>query len=309
MIAGALLGTAGELRERDERHVQFFGDRFQASRDLRNLLVPRLDLSFDGHQLEVVDHDHVEAGLHLQPPRFGAHLHDVDAGRVIDEDLRLGQARGGVGEVAPVPLAEHARPDEVIGDAGLRRKDAEADLLLRHFQREDADRVQPLRRRPRIAGAIGDGDRFGHVHHKGRLPHRRPCGNNYQILRLEPRGEFVESVVAGGDAGDQLSGVLQLLDGGHVRTRDAIERDEAFLDRPLGDFIDRFLGDVEHVRRLAGRIERGAHDGVAHHDQPPQRRLLLDDVRVPFDVGDVRNAVDERRDVRRSADLLELRVL
>ena len=78
---------------------------------------------------------------------------------------------------------------------------------------------------------------------------------------------------------------------------------------PFGDFVDRFLGDVEHVRRLARRVERRAHDGVAHHDQPPQRRLLLDDVRVALDVGDVRNAVDERRDVRRSADLLELGVL
>src|SRR5229473_1241866 len=75
VIAGALLGTAGELRERNEREVQLLGDRFQAARDLRDFLVARLGLPLDGHELEVVDHDHVQAGLHLQAPRFGSHLH------------------------------------------------------------------------------------------------------------------------------------------------------------------------------------------------------------------------------------------
>ena len=45
---------------------------------------------------------------------------------------------------------------------------------------------------------------------------------------------------------------------------------------------------------------------MADEDQAAQRRLLLDDARVVLDVGRVRHAVDERRDVGRAADLVEL---
>src|SRR5690349_1959734 len=74
VIAGALFGATRELRERKQRHVQFLGDGLEAARDLRDLLLARFDLAFDGHQLEVIDHDHVQARLHLQTPRFRAHL-------------------------------------------------------------------------------------------------------------------------------------------------------------------------------------------------------------------------------------------
>ena len=89
----------------------------------------------------------------------------------------------------------------------------------------------------------------------------------------------------------------------------ALERDEAFVGRPLGDLVERFLGDGEHVARLARRVERGAHDAVAHHDEAAQHRLFFDDLRVPLDVRDVGHDVHERGDVGDAADLVELGVL
>jgi hypothetical protein len=44
VVAGALLGTTRELRERDERDVQLLCDRFEAARDLRDLLMAAIEL-------------------------------------------------------------------------------------------------------------------------------------------------------------------------------------------------------------------------------------------------------------------------
>src|SRR6185436_21072008 len=124
-------------------------------------------------------------------------------------------------------------------------------------------------------------------HHKARLTHRGPCGEDDEILQLEAGGELVEAVVAGGDAGEEFSGAVDLLDRDHVRAGDAVEGDEAFVGGALGDLVQRFLGDVEDVRGLGRSVERGAHHAVSHHDEAPQHRLFLDDVRVALDVGDV----------------------
>src|ERR1051325_1343337 len=47
VIARALLGAARQLRERQHRYVELFRDRLEAARDLRDLLLARLDLSLD----------------------------------------------------------------------------------------------------------------------------------------------------------------------------------------------------------------------------------------------------------------------
>ena len=53
-------------------------------------------------------------------------------------------------------------------------------------------------------------------------------------------------------------------------------------------------------------VVRGREDLVRGEDQVPEGRLLLDDPRVVLDVGRARHAVDERGDVGRAADLVEL---
>ena len=150
-----------------------------------------------------------------------------------------------------------------------------------------------MRPHSRLSRSIGDGDRLGDVHHEAGLAHRRACGEDDQVLVLEARRELVEAVVAGGNASDQLSGVLELLDRLHVLARDAIERHESFVDASFGDLVERLFGDVQHIGRLARRVECGAHDGVPHNDEPPQHRLFFDDARIALDVGHVRNAVGE----------------
>ncbi len=52
--------------------------------------------------------EHVEAVLGLQPARLAAHVHHADAGRVVDEDVGLGQPAEGAGDAVPLAVIDLA---------------------------------------------------------------------------------------------------------------------------------------------------------------------------------------------------------
>ena len=230
-----------------------------------------------------------------QPPALCTHFEDADRRRVVDEDLRLAERADRLRQPAPVALAEKAAAQAVRVDARLGGQHAEEQLLLRHLEAEDADRHVGL-------GA----DVLGDVEDQAGLPHRRPGRDDHQVGRLQAGGHLVEIGEPGRDAGDQLLARVQLLDRVEAGLREVAQRDEAVADLVVGDGEDRVLGlvedDVGVFLRLVGRRE----DLVGREDQVPESRLLLDDPRVVLDVGRARHAVDERGDVGRTADLVEL---
>ena len=91
-----------------------------------------------------------------------------------------------------------------------------------------------------------------------------------------------------------------------LRLRQVAQRDEAVADLVVGDREDGVLGLIEDDVGLLLGLVGGRQNLVGREDQVPERRLLLDDPRVVLDVGRARHAVDERGDVGRAADLVEL---
>ena len=236
-----------------------------------------------------------QAVLGRQAPALGAHLEHADRRRVVDEDLRLAQRADRLRQPAPVALAEKPAAQPVRVDARLGGQHAEEQLLLRHFEAEHADRHVGL-------GA----DVLRDVQHEARLPHRRTRRDDDEVRRLKPGRHLVEIGEAGRHAGDQLLARVQLLDRLEARLRQIAQRHEAVADLVVGDREDRVLGLIEDdVGVLLGLVGR-RENLVRREDQAAERRLLLDDPRVVLDVGRPRHAVDERRDVGRAADLVEL---
>ena len=139
--------------------------------------------------------------LRLQAARLGAHLSTADRRRFVDEDARLGHAAERVRQAAVILLVEEAAAEAVRVDARLGRQHAHEQLLLRHFQAEEADRHVGL-----------DADVLRDVEHEAGLPHRRAGRDEDQIRRLQPRRHLVEIDEAGRHAGDQPLVLLQLLD-------------------------------------------------------------------------------------------------
>ena len=98
----------------------------------------------------------------------------------------------------------------------------------------------------------------------------------------------------------------ELLDLREGLAHQRLHGDETRLHAIFGDREDRAFRFVQdQVGFLVGFVRR-AENLVRREDQVTQRRLFLDDLRVVFDVGRARHAIDERRDVGRAADFLEV---
>ena len=78
----------------------------------------------------------------------------LEAGAVVDVDLRLAKPAEGARDAVPLVVVDLAQAQPVRIDPGLRREEALHELLGRHLQAEDADRLAVLDR-----GAVGHAER------------------------------------------------------------------------------------------------------------------------------------------------------
>src|SRR4029079_19152318 len=127
-----------------------------------------------------------------------------------------------------------------------------------------------------------------------------------EVRRLESARHRVHVVERRLDTGDELLVLEELLDLRQALVDDLAHRHEADTGAVLGDREDRGLRVVEDGVGVVLGLPGALRDLVAGVDQRAKRRLLLDDARVVLDVGGSRDAVDERGDVGRAADVVQL---
>ena len=197
----AVLHRARELRQGDDRHVQFLGQGLEAGGDLRHLLHAVVALAGAArHQLQVVDDHEAEAVLALEPARAGRQLGDGDAAGLVDVERDGGHFLADLDQRLNSLLVDHAAPDLLRGDAGLLGQDAGGELLGRHFQREEADHGAVVARIVgRQIGALAQRARRERAHVEGdvggerRLAHRWAAGEDDQVGGLQPAHLAVEA--------------------------------------------------------------------------------------------------------------------
>ena len=151
---------------------------------------------------------------------------------------------------------------------------------------------------------------LGDVEGQRGLAHRRTRGEDDQVAGLQARGQSVEVIEAGADAGHFLGAVLvQLVDAVDqlhdqlVHALEALPRLRAF----FADAKDLAFGLVEYLRdRTALRIEGTGRDLVAGRHQFAQHRALAHDLGVAADVGCARHALRQRVQVGEAAALFGL---
>ena len=132
-MAVAALGLAIQLRQRDHRNIQLARDGLNAAADLTDLLLATFRSGVI-HQLHVVDHQHLDVVLKLQPPRFRAQFQDREPRRVIDPDRRLGELVHGHRQMMKLLALEQSFADFLRVDLRAAAHQALRELLLAHFQ-------------------------------------------------------------------------------------------------------------------------------------------------------------------------------
>uniref|UniRef100_A0A0N4ZAP4 NAD-specific glutamate dehydrogenase n=1 Tax=Parastrongyloides trichosuri TaxID=131310 RepID=A0A0N4ZAP4_PARTI len=157
-----------ELRQGDDRAVEFLGQGLERARDLGNFLHPVfLAVVAGGDELEVVDHDQVQTVFHpLQPARARRQLGDGQAAGGVDVERAFADLDGGVADLAEVRGVDLALAQLVRGHARRIGQNTHGQLFGAHFQRvegDDAavDGLAPAFRRwsARPAGPAGYGPR------------------------------------------------------------------------------------------------------------------------------------------------------
>ena len=195
------------------------------------------------------------------------------------------------GNSALVFLVQVAGAEFVRVNFGVGGKQAEQERFLGHFQAENRDGL-----------VSAHAHIFREVQRERRFPHRRPRRQNHQFGRLQARGQVVEHVVTGGEARDAMASLVNPGDAVVAFGDDVVQSDEAQAHAIFGQLKDRGLGAVQDRIGVVLGFEGLLLDRARRMDQAAQQRFLLHDARVVLDVGDVRHAVHQLRDVRRAAD-------
>src|SRR3569623_52437 len=136
----ARLDLTRELRQRDNRNIEFLRQRLQAGGDLGDFLHAVVGtLARTRQELDVVDDEKVEALLPLQPTRARHQLRDGAAAGVVDMEGQVLHFRGVIANFFEIVFGNAAAPDRAGGNSGALRQNTGGELLGGHFQREEAD--------------------------------------------------------------------------------------------------------------------------------------------------------------------------
>ncbi len=107
-FVASLRARTGKLRQRNQRHVQLLGDALEVARNLADLVLAVFDMAVRAHQLQIVDHNHIQPVLHFQPSAAGTELRRRDAGRIVDIDIEA--ASGPSAEDSEIQSSSRSEP-------------------------------------------------------------------------------------------------------------------------------------------------------------------------------------------------------
>src|SRR5665213_3784851 len=289
----AAFDLARQLRQRDDRNVQFLGQRFQAGGDLGDFLHAVVGtLARPLQQLDVIDHDHIEALLPLQPARARGQLRDRQAAGFIDIERQRLQLDRIIADFLEVGFGNAAAADHARGDAGLLGENTRGELLGGHFAGEEADyaAVDGLHGTVGLdLGAMGLGHVVGDIGGKRRLAHAGTAGDDDQVGGLQAAHLDVEIAQAGGDTRQlavTLVGVGRHVDGNRQRLRKTLE--PAIVSAGFRQFVELAFGVLD--LRARGEIDRRVEGDIDHvladPDQVAAQRHVIDRPSVILGVDD-----------------------
>ena len=218
----------------------------------------------------------------------------VRDGRVVDEQRRLAQLGRRLDQLLAIFARREAAAELVGVDPPLRAEHALGQFEAGHFQAH------------KQRGHVGlDGHVFGHVGGQRGLAHARPGGQHHELRVVQPAGQIVEVLEAGGHA--HPFAVLQAgVDAVESLDQQVVDFDDLVGAPLVVDGEDLLLRPAHHFPGLDGGLVGVAEDFGAGVDQGPQGGLVADDFRIIDGVGRIGNRMDHFGQVGRAAHGLQV---
>src|SRR2546422_7537329 len=122
----ARLGCTRKLRQRHQRYIQLLRQTLKLTRNLRYLLLPRLEtFRAASHQLKVVDDNQIQTLLfRSKTTSLGTHLEHGDAGGVVEEHFRICQSAERFRNLRPLRARKKSIAEALCVDIALRTEHA-----------------------------------------------------------------------------------------------------------------------------------------------------------------------------------------
>src|SRR5450759_5342872 len=185
----ALVRAAAQLRDGDHRNAQLASQSLESARNRRDLLDPVVVASgATVHQLQVVDEDHVDVVAHLGLTSLELQTQLVHYRSVINENGRLAKGAKRVRHAVELSLGQQAAMHSLSIDLRLFGQQPFGELLLRHLETEDGDRLLGLQCRVQR-----------NVECKARFSHRGPARDG----KNEPCTQHCVALCIGGQEVDR----------------------------------------------------------------------------------------------------------
>lgn len=287
--------TSRELREGDDRDIEFARELLEAAGNFGNFLYSVVSAAAASlHELQVVDDDDAEVVLGLEAARHGAHFHDVERTAVVDEDRRFANDADGLADLLEVVALEFAGAQAPQIHAGLCGDHAVDQLIGTHFQGEDADRHFAV-----------DTDLSGDVEGEGRLTDGWSGAEDDEVGFLEAGKKVVEVGEVGRHAAEGMVALVKLVDALESVFEDRLDRHEILFDIFLRNPEESLLSFVEDFLDIFGFVVAHFEDVAGCADESAEHGFFLDDFGIVDDIGRRRDGVDERCQVAGAADPIE----
>ena len=295
MIALSRLGRAAQLRQHQERASQFLRQKLHTARQLAHFLIPVFRAPADAHELQVIHHHQPQLlSRLLQPPQFGMHVHQIHAGRVVDVNRRFHHCVGGRAQLLPLRFVQVSGAEALAVHPRRAAQHARQQRLLRHLERKNRHRLeQPRRHMP------------ADIQRQRGLAHRWPRRQNNQLARMQAAGHFVQLGKSCADALDPFTRIQKRVEAALVVLNHLQRSRESFIVARLAQLQQRLLRALQNLGRIVLRHQRPVHQLLRSHGDPPQRRLVADDLDVAVEIRNARQPVVERDQIAQPVDRLQ----
>ena len=239
----ACLRASVQLRQRDDRYVEFLGESLERARYGRHLLLAASQFHAGGvHQLEVVDHDKFHAAFTHKTPRFGAQFRNGEARCLVEIEWSAESQAYARIQTVPFIGSQLAAFDFLsfqIGDVGYKTLHK---LDIGHLQGEY-----------RHGDVIVYRHILGHGEYECRLTHGGARGDDDQVGVLPARSHLVQARVAGLQTGESGLGIGRSLDLFQGEIQDRVYLSHFPFEmclRYIEEFSLRFLKKVVNIVAL-----------------------------------------------------------